>query len=393
MATEQLDQDLSKYQPIELKVEEIKNSSRKGATWINDGSVSPVDLYCYLKARFGKPNGLCMLARSPSSDNLIQWHYSIRREDVRIDILGLNSHMEIMAGGDREYTQDEIRNLALALKQDFKNYGEGMAAARKSLERWTLFVNPFARIEAVIAKLREELEELRFEVPARPPSFITKKAVAEYSSKMNEVLPKHFQAQFLGTCLRMLVPVMAESFVNLMIFCLAKKEIREDDRVYDRLIRTEIDVRLSSLHLYCNGFAKQLNREDAEVKNFLTLMNRRNDLLHGNIDPLKLKFDEVFFDGTIPLFKDDRSLSARFLENSLKYIEPDEAQADVKTVAAFIGYLLACLEPESRKMIEVVMYEREPGWRTDTNRIGVLFPPHIAEFFVGGDEPPEDEKK
>ena len=36
-------------------------------------------------------------------------------------------------------------------------------------------------------------------------------------------------------------------------------------------------------------------------KNFHTLMNGRNDFLHGNVDPTKLKFDSVFFDyGTIP---------------------------------------------------------------------------------------------
>ena len=91
---------------------------------------------------------------------------------------------------------------------------------------------------------------------------------------------------------------------------------------------------------------------------------------------------QVFFDGAIPLFKDEKSLSARFLQNSLKYIEPDQAQADIKIVAEFIVHLLGYLNPESRKMIETVMYDQEPGWRSDMNRIDLLFPPHVAEFFL-----------
>src|SRR5262249_43303669 len=56
---------------------EDQATSRVVALWANDGSISPLDLYCYLKARFGPPNGISMLFRKSSSDNAIQWHYTI----------------------------------------------------------------------------------------------------------------------------------------------------------------------------------------------------------------------------------------------------------------------------------------------------------------------------
>jgi len=59
-------------------------------------------------------------------------------------------------------------------------------------------------------------------------------------------------------------------------------------------------------------------------------MNGRNDFLHGNVEPEHLAFDVMFADTfgteqTIPLFRDDRSLLARYLANALKFVEPQTA--------------------------------------------------------------------
>jgi hypothetical protein len=385
--------DPTNLEPADVDPRDFGKRARKGTIWANDGSISPLDLYCYLKARFGRPNGLLMLVRNPSSDNLIQWHYSLRSGDAQIEVYGHNSHLEIMAGRpDKPPTVDEIRAFALAVKADFARHGKAISEVRKSLERWILFVNPFARIEKVVTELRERLLELDFTIPLRPSCITTKKELDDYSKAMRDTLPRHFQAQLLGLNLRMLVPVMAEAFINLVFFCLAKPEVRRDDRLYDGFLRNNIDLRLASLHMHCDGFPTPINREAPEVKRFLQLMNRRNDLLHGNVDPQRLKFDEVFFDGTIPLFKDEKSMTVRFLENSLRYIEPEEANSDVIAVAEFITFLLQCMDEEHRKAMEVIMYEREPGWRPDTNRIGLLFSENIAEFFIGGDKlSPESE--
>src|SRR5262245_54955741 len=56
---------------------EDQATSRVITLWANDGSISLLDLYCYLEARFGPPNGISMLFRKPSSDNAIQWHYTL----------------------------------------------------------------------------------------------------------------------------------------------------------------------------------------------------------------------------------------------------------------------------------------------------------------------------
>ena len=40
--------------------------------------LSPVDMYCYLKARFGTPNGFQTFLRTDSSDNLIHWDFNLK---------------------------------------------------------------------------------------------------------------------------------------------------------------------------------------------------------------------------------------------------------------------------------------------------------------------------
>jgi len=52
---------------------------------------------------------------------------------------------------------------------------------------------------------------------------------------------------------RMLAPVWAESFVNLVILTLGKPELKTDPRVYEAALRQQIDIRVTSLHLNCSA--------------------------------------------------------------------------------------------------------------------------------------------
>src|SRR6476660_6530348 len=56
--------------------------------WIVTAGIKPVDLYVYLKARFGEPNGVTMLGKNRNdSANLIHWHYTLQCPTGMIDIL------------------------------------------------------------------------------------------------------------------------------------------------------------------------------------------------------------------------------------------------------------------------------------------------------------------
>jgi hypothetical protein len=348
--------------------------------WANDGSISPLDLYCYLKARFGPPNGISMLFRKPSSDNAIQWHYTLLSGGSMIDFFGMNRLLEIRVSRVSPVSDLDWRIFIGRIKEDFKTWASQMSKVRRSLEKWSLFINPFRRLDLMVDTLVKRLKALDLKkprLPPHPPNSTQQRRYMEEFSNWNQNIS---EAQLLGTSLRMIAPVLAESFVNFIIFALAKREIKVDPRLYADLIRKPIDIRVKSLHLYCNGFTKEVTGESEAFKNFHTLMNARNDLLHGNVDPSKLKFDEVFFDETIPLFRDEQSLSVRLRANAIRYMEPEAALNDIKTVEEFARLVLDQLDAKYRQEILRLLKESQPGWREDDKKVGILFSDTIVEF-------------
>src|SRR3984957_19049553 len=101
--------------------------------------ISPLDLYCYLLARFGRPNGMQNLFKSDSSDNMIHWHYEFMCGPEWLDISGFTTSVHIRFVSDRPLLKGDWVGLAEDLKRDFATYGKQKSQALKSLEKWRLF--------------------------------------------------------------------------------------------------------------------------------------------------------------------------------------------------------------------------------------------------------------
>jgi hypothetical protein len=365
--------------PENVKISDYKEKGKKRfQRWVNTGELSPIDIYCYLKARFGTPNGLTMLSRTSTSDNLIQWHYCISIISNTIEIIGTNSGIEITVDMEK-VSEREWQEFIIMIKRDFQNYGKEMREIRQSLEKWTMFINPYNRLDEMISTMKERLLKLDLTEPIKP-KIMNKRYVRRYIEAKEKWFNELAEARLLGASIRMLAPVLAESFINLTIFFSAKEDIKKDKRLYENTIRQQIDVRIKSLHIYCDYFIKKISDQDPEVKQFLGLMNRRNDFLHGNVDPLRFNSQDVYFDGTIPLFKEDQSLQTRLGKDSIRYIEPEEALKDIDIVKEFIEYVLNCLSADTKELLKVLMKDSRPGWREDTGRVGNLFSQDIPEF-------------
>jgi len=379
---------------IELVESELSKKKKKpGSTWCLDNSLSPADLYTYLKARFGPPNGTMMIVRSPSTDNFIQWHYTLKSGKEFIDIMGMNTRTEIWISGYKGLSLEDWHSLVKAIKDDFKKYGSKMKEVRKSLEKWKLFYSPYNRLERVINKYSQELNDLNIdalELPSDPkvkPLLHPDKKNAfsdihDYLRLMTEYREKYSRAQELSICLRLLSPVWGEAFVNFIIFMLARSEIKNDNRLYQDYLRSDIDVRIKLLHIKCDHFMKPIDNSSKAFKAFHTLMNERNNLLHGNVDLNKLAYETIYFDDTIPLFTEPQSLGKVALENSLKGIEASKSIECVDLVRSFIKHVLECISPETRKFVKLLLEKRDLGWREETKRIGDLFDDTIVEGYA-----------
>lgn len=272
-------------------------------------------------------------------------------------------------------------NFFEAIRNDFKNYGQSISAVKKGLEKWDLFINPYFRLSSVIEDLCDQLTNLEVE-KVHYPTFSpmgSKDDIENFNSQWSQAASTMASAQTICTSLIMVIPIWAESFVNLLIFILAKSEIKSDQRLYDDLLRKNIDVRLKSLHLHCDGFSRQISDSDDRFKKFMTLMNRRNFLLHGNVDPKFQKFEVMYFDKDIPLTKDNKDYANFILKKLLTGTEPATIYEGIEAVQGIISQVLECLKPDFSRQLTILMNENMPGWNEATSRIGVLIPENMVD--------------
>ncbi|OIR02798.1 hypothetical protein GALL_150060 [mine drainage metagenome] len=117
-------------------------------------------------------------------------------------------------------------------------------------------------------------------------------------------------------------------------------------------------------------------------KTYHTLVNERNDLLQGNVVLEKLKFNEVFFNRRVPVFKQYRSMWEGSVGVEVYAVGLHRLEREVETVDNFTAYLKSCLKDEVREQIERIAETRYLGLNSENGLIGILFPGHLVDFFT-----------
>ncbi|MBD3964224.1 hypothetical protein GUH99_21225, partial [Xanthomonas citri pv. citri] len=112
---------------------------------------------------------------------------------------------------------------------------------RKTLEHWVEFINPYHRIRSSVECLMSEIEALDVEEKTSQLG-----GFGEYESPEQWANEWERQAEIVakatGLCFgaRAMLPVMAEAFVNLLMYLLMKPNLKQDDRLRENLIRQPI---------------------------------------------------------------------------------------------------------------------------------------------------------
>lgn len=364
-------------------VEIIKGEKlpKGGFIWEIKNEVKPIDLYCYLYARFGMPNGLQNFLRNDSSDNLIHWEWTFATDDGLILIQGHNFRTEVHCMGEFNESEYQRSDFIDQIKNDFAAHGKRMAEVRKStLEKWAQFVNPYDRIKSAIDTLVAELDALDLDADAYRTTDLAELRT-EYDREAWKDMARRFSKGF-GICfgIRSMLPVMAEAFVNLLLFLLARPEIKSDARLFENLIRQPIDIRIKSLHINCVGIASAVDYTTEPCKNYHSLVNERNDLLHGNVAIEKLTFDEVYFNKNVPVFVEYRSVWERSFGVGLESVGLHKVKDEMTVVSSFIAYVLERLTPKVREQVEMLMENRDLGYNYANKRVGLLFSKRLVDF-------------
>lgn len=351
--------------------------------WKLKNEIKPVDLYCYLFARFGPPNGIQNFLRGDHSDNLIHWEWALRSEDCILLIQGQNYRTELWVSGN-ELPPEALKDLVFEIKSDFAKYGPKMGKVRKALEHWVEFINPYQRIRRSIESLTKELESLDLNDKG-----LAKKDLADYEDP--EDWAKDWERQdsiysrATGLCfgVRSMLPVMAEAFVNLLLYMLMKPALKKDVRLRENLIRQPIDIRIKSLPHNCIGFETEVDYSTEVCRRYHTLVNERNDLLHGNVVFDKLKFNEIYFNGRVPVFQSYSTMWDRAFGVSQRSVGLKLLKQERETVENLIEYIISCLEEKKQARVRAFCEHHELGMCLDDGRLGILFSGQLVDMTPG----------
>jgi len=339
--------------------------------------LSPVDVYCYLKGRFGEPNGFANFLRRDSSDNLIHWDFNLRASDEDVYIYGTSREIHFVTSA--KLTDENWRDLILGIKADYKRVAGQMSEVFKSLEHWVIFPNRFVEIAAVCADLHAAIAyNIGGYRNCKTPSGTKKKNLRQYYAVLKGSIERASTLHRSCLQLSVLTPVLAEAFINVLILMLCKPEIRANTRQFDAFIRSQIDTKLFDLPYKCKGFVRPIDQHAETFKKFKRVMDKRNHSIHGNCDPEREQIELVYFEGRRPLFKEAGDHIGKFLETLERQYAPESVIRDYEDTQEFLTDLVTHMEPGLVDAARRILEDPYPGYDIKRKKVGSLLPGYLV---------------
>lgn len=342
----------------------------------------PVDVYCYLVARFGRPNGFQNFLRRDDSDNWIHWDFNIKAGHIDIYFAGTSREIHIAIEG--KMTDSEWKDLILAVKNDYGRVGRAKSEILQSLENYVVFQNKYVILANICAGLHADIVDAEPREKMPTISMDYKDNAEEFKNTMDRISERATRLYGNSIKLRLMTPIMAESFVNMIIIILCRDEIRYDEARYQSFVRSNIPERLRLLSDYCDGFSRPIDTSSVAYANFMRVVDKRNYALHGNVDPLKDKIEVVYFDGRRPLFSTPGHNIERFFEHLEFVNDPQSVISDYEATHAFLLEILECMNDRFKNVVWQVIDDSYPGYEVKKRRVTKILPSHVVTGFIQG---------
>jgi hypothetical protein len=316
--------------------EEFRFDSAARTSFVRPSSLSPLEAYLGLKSLFGEPN------REHIDETAQQWIFFIKTNGARIEVNDWK--LESWSIHVYEKDQDEARasRLIVELEKQIANASAKRRAIIPDLLKKPaghVIENPFAlhyqTAEELIA-IAEKLRSERGDAPGSAPMV---------DSQYTLCRAAFFQ-----------LVAAIEGLLNLVYEIYLKVELR-DDRVADRLIREQIDVKLRLAPVYCDCFAGQpIDHTTQAFRNFHRLVNARNDFIHANVTRA-MKTSVVNYDGITFLVNPERNRDAT-VPDSMSDFGIEETKSIKGTVDSILLQVLTSMKPRYKKEFGSVVHEQ-----------------------------------
>lgn len=317
---------------LELFDEDISNRFKNnifesGHCFITS-KANPYLVYLALKNIFGNSNW------DYSQDDKRQWGWNFRYQDFYIEIYAWKgSTICISIYHHKSDTESEILGKqinALLLKLTEQNYKK--VKIKTANAKFKILENAFVTYYKTGENLLSLSKNIHDDV-----FFDTNKLW----DKKDDLLRSAF-LMFLSSF---------EGFMNIVYELYLKVELRVG-RIKEKIGREQIDVKLVMMPIYCEGFkTKTIDQTDERFKNYLRLVNLRNDYVHANL----IKSLERYLieeDGYTFIIENEDNLDIPSNINQLEYDHVQKAKAYIDDVVELV---IESMKPQTKKTFEKII--------------------------------------
>ena len=342
-------------------------------------TISPFDMYTYLHACFGPPNGLQTFVAKDDSDNLFHWDWNLKAGNKSLTFVGATEEVHVWF--DNKITDESCQKFIEHLRADFGRIGQQKGRFASTLEKWNIFPNQYLAIANRCAEL--------FETITKALPVIENQILNDDLLSQNLSLEKRRKAHgklmsaitSAPTELAVLTPVMFESFVGLIVAGFIKSELKRDKARFTEFVRLPLNQKLVGLADKCKGFNRPIDQHNSRFGRYWSVVNKRNDILHGNVDPVRDAVEVVYFHGKRPLYKSGGDRIRQHWARLIEQYKPQEVVDDYIAMHDFIIEIMEHMEPAYRHSLWLVMEDTQPGWDNKRKIFGRLFSDFVVSSF------------
>lgn len=315
--------------------------------------ILPYEAYLVLKQQFGVP------VSESFDDDKTQWQYFFKIPGAYIEIydwkLGSFSIGVFAEDGKREAGEKTAEAVYSLIKQHVPRVVTHLKSAIKE-PKGMVIQNPYLIYYSSADKLLEIAEQVESwqydpELRGRQPSIINKWLIYEYNLDFCRSAFFLYLASF-------------EGLLNLIYELYLRKELR-DERIYERLSREQIDIKLRLAPVYCSCFRSSLiDHQSEEFKKFHTIVNLRNDFIHANLTQ-SMRSPVVETDGYT--FVVDQRRTAASLPRNISELNTTHIREVKNSVDEMVKQIIFEMAPRFRREmmhileLESIVIEYEDG--------------------------------
>lgn len=313
--------------------------------------INPYLVYKVLKELFGNPN-----ANDQIDEDKMQWQWNFKYKNFFIEIYDWRLTSISIGIYHRDSDQIKSKSIAENLSQILSKQIQQKKAFLKTIAKTSkhkILENPFVTYYSTADNLLSIASQLDTVI------------IAAHDRNLEIELWDKREDLFRSAFLMLLSSF--EGFLNILYELYLKVDLR-NDRLYDRISREQIDIKLRIAPIYCDGFkTKTINHEDERFKRYLKLVNLRNDFVHANLNKSLERYVVMEDNHTFIIENEDNSE----IPTNINRLQHSHIELAKEIIDDVIELVLESMETKTKREFERIIYDAEIEVLDDD---GILIP-------------------